>query len=137
MGGKENDLSITLFGEESDESSVHFRVSLEQWGETEGQAQFTPDVFNGHDYVDLGLRDSEGRKVLFGTMNVGATGILDYGDRLSWGETQIRYNPIEHNTAFTGAMLNWVLQNFLSGRPLGISLPQFRQRTGCPMSSIL
>ena len=126
VGGKENDLSITLFGEESDDSSVHFRVSLEQWGETEGQAQFTPDVFNGHDYVDLGLRDSEGRKVLFGTMNVGAARVFDYGDRLSWGETQIRYTPIENNTAFTGAVFEW--QSYLFSDGLSTRLTKYCTR---------
>jgi len=116
VGGKENNLSITLFGEESDDSNAHFRVSLEQWGETENVARFTPDIFNGHEYVDLGLRDSEGRKVLFGTTNVGATRAFDYGDRLSWGETQIRYTPIQNGTSFTGALFEWQSYLFSNGR---------------------
>lgn len=107
VGGKENDLSITLFGEESDQESAHFCVSLEQWGQTENQAQFTPDVFNGHEYVDLGLRDSQGKKVLFGDRNVGAIHVYDFGDRLPWGETQIRYTPTQNGTAFSNAMFEW------------------------------
>lgn len=116
VGGKENNLSITLFGEESDDSSAHFRVSLEQWGETENDAQFKPDIFNGHEYVDLGLRDSQGRKVLFGTMNVGATNVSDFGDRLPWGETQARYTLVSNGTAFTGTTFDWQSYPFSSGQ---------------------
>lgn len=116
VGGKENNLSITLFGEESDESSAHFSVSLEQWGTTEDEAQFTPDVFNGHDYVDLGLRDSQGQKVLFGTKNVGATNVYDFGDRLPWGETQIRYTSTQNGTTFSGANFDWQSYLFADGQ---------------------
>lgn len=115
VGGKENNLSITLFGEESDDTSVHFRVSLEQWGETENEPRFTPDIFNGHEYIDLGLRDSEGRKVLFGTMNVGATNVYDYGDRLPWGETQIRYTASQNGTSFSDGSFEWLSYLFSKG----------------------
>ena len=116
VAGKINDMSVVLFGEEDDPESVHFMMSLDPWGSIADIAQYSPDVFNGHDYVDLGLRDSQGRKVLFGTMNVGATQVFDYGDRLSWGETQIRYTPYQNNTSFTGAVFEWQSYLFSDGQ---------------------
>ena len=41
-------------------------------------------TYNGHDYVDLGLRSS----TLWATCNVGADNPGDYGDHFAWGETQ-------------------------------------------------
>ena len=121
VGGKENNLSITLFGEESDEDSAHFRVSLEQWDDTDATARFTPDVFNGHDYVDLGVRDSEGRKVLFGTRNVGAEKESDLGDHLPWGETAIRYTPVDGGASFTDATFDWKTYVFTTENNLKIT----------------
>jgi hypothetical protein len=41
-------------------------------------------TYNGHDYVDLGLRSG----TLWATCNVGADNSEDYGDHFAWGETQ-------------------------------------------------
>ena len=46
----------------------------------------TPD-FNGHDYVDLGITDGSGNKILWATCNVGATNPEDYGLYFAWGAT--------------------------------------------------
>ena len=40
-----------------------------------------PDPYNGHEYVEIG-----GLK--WATMNVGATGVTDYGQYFQWGDTQ-------------------------------------------------
>lgn len=45
------------------------------------------DPFNGHDYVDLGLKDSEGNTIYWATCNVGADTPEDYGLYFAWGET--------------------------------------------------
>ena len=41
-------------------------------------------VYNGHEYVDLGL------SVMWSTTNVGAELSEDYGDYYAWGETQVK-----------------------------------------------
>lgn len=46
---------------------------------------------NCHEYVDLGIKDSEGNCICFATMNLGAKKIYDFGDFYAWGET----NPKE------------------------------------------
>lgn len=51
------------------------------------------DPSNGHAYVDLGLR-SGGNKILFATMNIGASSATEYGDFFAWGETSKRYTSI-------------------------------------------
>ena len=43
-------------------------------------------TYNGHDYVDLGLRSG----TLWATCNVGAENPEDYGDYFAWGETQTK-----------------------------------------------
>ena len=48
---------------------------------------------NGHAFVDLGLR-SNGNKILFATMNVGASAPQEYGAYFAWGETSKRYTSI-------------------------------------------
>lgn len=52
-----------------------------------------PDPANGHAYVDLGLR-RDGNKILFATMNIGATSPEDSGDYFAWGETSKRYTSL-------------------------------------------
>ena len=52
-----------------------------------------PDPANGYAYVDLGLR-SGGNKILFATMNIGASAPQEYGDFFAWGETSKRYTSI-------------------------------------------
>lgn len=43
------------------------------------------DHFNGHEYVDLGIR-IDGKKILWATTNIGAAKMADYGDYIAWGE---------------------------------------------------
>ncbi len=52
---------------------------------------FDEDPFNGHAYVDLGLKDSHGHTIYWATCNVGATTPEDYGDYFAWGETEPYY----------------------------------------------
>ena len=54
-------------------------------------------VTNGHEYVDLGVRYN-GNKILFATMNIGASSPEDFGDYFAWGETSKRYTRIEGKT---------------------------------------
>ncbi len=57
-----------------------------------GEALAKPDAngmySNGHDYVDLGLKDSKGRPVYWATCNIGAESPEDYGLYFAWGETE-------------------------------------------------
>jgi len=45
------------------------------------------DPYNGHAYVDLGITDANGKKLLWATCNVGATNPEDYGQYFAWGAT--------------------------------------------------
>lgn len=53
---------------------------------------FEPDangiISNGHEYVDLGLKDSQGRTIYWATCNVGAETPEDYGLYFAWGDTE-------------------------------------------------
>ena len=51
------------------------------------QIQKGPD-FNGHDAVDLGLKDNQGRTIYWATCNIGADRPEDYGLYFAWGETK-------------------------------------------------
>ena len=42
---------------------------------------------NGYDYVDMGVTNASGEKVLWATMNVGADSETAYGDFFQWGGT--------------------------------------------------
>lgn len=46
----------------------------------------TPTMLNGHEYVDLGLKDEQGRTIYWATCNVGAENPEDYGYYFKWGE---------------------------------------------------
>ena len=58
-----------------------------------------PDPANGHAYVDLGLR-SGGNKILFATMNVGASAPQEFGDYFAWGETSKRYSYVDWDNGY-------------------------------------
>ena len=60
-----------------------------------------PDPANGHAYVDLGLR-SGGNKILFATMNIGASSATESGDYFAWGETSKRYTSISGSSIVGG-----------------------------------
>lgn len=48
----------------------------------ENEVHYKPfDPYNGHDYVEIG-------GIKWATMNVGATGVTDYGLYFQWGDTQ-------------------------------------------------
>lgn len=46
------------------------------------------DIYNGHEYVDLGLPSG----LKWATCNVGASNPVEYGDFFSWGETDCKGN---------------------------------------------
>lgn len=56
------------------------------------------DPFNGHDYVDLGVKDDYGRTIYWATCNLGANVPHGYGYYYAWGETE----PHATNTYFAG-----------------------------------
>ena len=102
-GGKVNKITTTLGGNAEE---VVFGVSINPWGAATTDVEFpTTDLANGHAYVDLGLR-SGGNKILFATMNVGASSPEEYGDYFAWGETTKRYTSISGST-ITGATFEW------------------------------
>lgn len=67
--------------------------------ENKAVSQILPDPANGHAYVDLGLRDGNGNKVLFATVNLGATSETEPGDYFQWGETAKKYSSIAYSGA--------------------------------------
>lgn len=46
----------------------------------------TPTMLNGHEYVDLGLKDEQGRTIYWATCNIGAENPEDKGFYFAWGE---------------------------------------------------
>ena len=46
---------------------------------------------NGHAYVDLGVRDSNGKPIYWATMNIGASKETNYGYYFAWGEIVSKY----------------------------------------------
>ena len=46
------------------------------------------DIANGHEYVDLGLIDEEGNKIMFSPYNLGANSPEQPGDYYAWGEIE-------------------------------------------------
>lgn len=60
----------------------------------------TPEInnmHNGHEYVDLGLKDEYGNSILWATCNVGADRPEDIGDHFAWGDT----NPDNYIAAWS------------------------------------
>ena len=70
--------------------------------ENKAVSQILPDPANGYAYVDLGLRVG-GNKILFATMNVGASAPQEYGDYFAWSETSKRYTSISGNSVVGGS----------------------------------
>lgn len=52
----------------------------------------TADIANGHEYVDLGLIDEEGNKIMFSPYNLGANSPEQPGDYYAWGELESKEN---------------------------------------------
>lgn len=51
------------------------------------QIKVSSDPFTGHEYVDLGLKDSQGNPIYWATCNVGANNPEDAGYYFAWGDT--------------------------------------------------
>ncbi|MBQ0157648.1 MAG: hypothetical protein KBS47_01345, partial [Bacteroidales bacterium] len=67
-----------------------------------GEMEAPADPISGHDYVDLGI-EVDGYKVLWATMNVGASAPEVYGDNFAWGET----TPYYQNWRGSGNPTSW------------------------------
>lgn len=52
------------------------------------ESKINDDTANEHDYVDLGITDENGNKVLWATTNLGAENPWEYGNYYAWGETK-------------------------------------------------
>ena len=71
-----------------------------------------PDPANGHAYVDLGLREN-GNKILFATVNIGATSETECGDLFQWGDIQKRYSSIDYEYGtIAGFVFEWASYRF-------------------------
>ncbi len=57
-----------------------------------------PDPYNGHEYVDLGI--PSGTK--WATMNVGATGVTDYGNYYQYGKGADQYAATSGQSNYSG-----------------------------------
>ncbi len=71
-----------------------------------------PDPANGHAYVDLGLREN-GNKILFATVNIGATSETECGDLFQWGDIAKRYTGIDYEYGtIAGFEFEWASYRF-------------------------
>lgn len=66
----------------------------------ENEVHYKPYVgpYNGHEYVDLGLPSG----TLWATMNVGATGMTDYGNYYQYGKGDAQYAATSGQSDYTG-----------------------------------
>lgn len=71
--------------------AYNYSLTLETTGAGGTTGGGGSDPFNGHAYVDLGLKDEQGHTIYWATCNVGATTPEDYGDYFAWGETEPYY----------------------------------------------
>ena len=111
VGGSVNSIITTLGGLAQD---LQFSVSVNAWGSNDIVAEFPlVDPANGHEYVDLGLRVG-GNKILFATMNIGASAPQEYGDYFAWGETSKRYTSISDDTV-VGGSFTWANAPYHTG----------------------
>lgn len=67
-----------------------FDFSVEEGEMTVEEEDMTPvvNMHNGHEYVDLGLKDEQGNTIYWATCNVGADSPEDYGLYFAWGDTE-------------------------------------------------
>jgi len=72
--------------------------------------EFSTEMYNGHEYVDLGITNENGYKILWATCNVGATNCWDSGLYFAWGET-VGYTS---NTS-DGRVFNWENYKWCNG----------------------
>ena len=79
--------------------------SIDLGGEDEPDEPDEPgepdDPYNGHAYVDLGMRDANNKPVYWATCNVGAENPEDYGDYFAWGDTEPNYQSIADDGTVT------------------------------------
>lgn len=68
----------------------------------------TSSQFNGHAYVDLGLKDAQGRTVYWATCNVGADKPEDAGLYFAWGETVGYTSDTSDGRRFDWANYKWM-----------------------------
>lgn len=78
--------------------------------ETPNTPEDPEDYFNGHEYVDLGLKDEKGRIIYWATCNLGATSPKDAGLYFAWGAT----DGYGSNTN-DGHIFNWENAPFNNG----------------------
>ena len=99
--GKKNIYSINFTLTE-----IQVTPEVTDW-ENKAVSQFLPDPANGHAYVDLGLRDGNGNKVLFATVNLGATSETEPGDYFQWGDIVKRYSAIDGSRNISGFVFDY------------------------------
>lgn len=83
-------------------TEILINPTIVDWDAVEAELVPIPDPANGHAYVDLGLRVGD-NKILFATMNVGASAPQEYGDYFAWGETSKRYTSISGGSVVVGS----------------------------------
>lgn len=52
---------------------------------------------NGHEYIDLGVKDSNGNPIYWATMNIGATSEEKFGSFYAWGEIESKSSYYQEN----------------------------------------
>lgn len=72
-------------------------------------------IANGHEYVDLGLKDSQGRTIYWATCNVGAESPEDYGLYFAWGDTEGHSSNKTNGEQPDGYSYNWAKAPFNNG----------------------
>lgn len=69
---------------------------------------------NGHEYVDLGLTDEQGRTIYWATCNVGADKPEDAGLYFAWGETVGYTSDTSDGRSFDWANYTWMKSDYSS-----------------------
>lgn len=100
-------LTITVQGAGANEYKATIDGKNMQAGNGYGYAASLAMVpkHNGHEYVDLGIKDANGNPVYWATCNLGAESPEVYGDKFAWGETATKdlfgWNYYQHGTSDT------------------------------------
>lgn len=94
----------------SNGKSGYFKLptSTALYGWTKLQKEQTGPDFNGHDYVDLGLKDDQGRTIYWATCNIGAEKSDEYGLCFAWGETKGYTSDTNDGRSFDWANYKWM-----------------------------
>lgn len=94
-----------------------FDFTVEEGDMTVEEEDMTPvvNMHMGHEYVDLGVTDEQGRTIYWAICNVGADNPEDYGLYFAWGDTEGHSVDINEWEQPDGYSYNWAHTPFNNG----------------------